>query len=72
MHCAPMAPTPDSFRRRAVQALSRGLLETAVRKLEADGWRREGAVSLAKPVSDTQPPYLVQTMVRPIGSGLGA
>jgi hypothetical protein len=54
----------DPPRHRTVQALSRNLLEAAVLKLEADGWRRLGDVSLAKPVSSTQPPYLVQTMVR--------
>jgi hypothetical protein len=53
----------EQFRHKTVQALSRNLLETAVKKLESEGWRRMGNVALAKPVSETQPPYLVQAMV---------
>lgn len=61
---AKMPPQPDHLRHKTVQALSRNLLEAAVLKLEKDGWRRAGGVALAKPVSPTQPPYLVQAMTR--------
>jgi hypothetical protein len=54
----------DESHHRIVQALSPILLETAVLKLEAGGWRRVGNIALATPVAETKPPYWVQSMSR--------
>jgi hypothetical protein len=51
-----------ALRHKTVQALSWNLLEADVRKWETEGWRREGDVALAKGVSESTPPYWVQTM----------
>lgn len=54
----------DDIRHRSVQALSPILLEAAVLRLEAEGWRRVGSIALATPAAETKPPYWVQSMSR--------
>jgi hypothetical protein len=55
---------PDDSRHKIVQALSPILLEAAILRMEAEGWRRVGSIALATPQTETKPPYWVQSMSR--------
>jgi hypothetical protein len=48
---------PDDSRHKIVQALSPILLEAAILRMEAEGWRRVGSIALATPQTETKPPY---------------
>jgi hypothetical protein len=50
------------LRYKTVQALNLGSLENAVSDLEKQGWRRQGDMALATPMSRSTPPYWVQVM----------
>jgi hypothetical protein len=61
-----MSVEEEPRRHRTVQALTKGLLETTVLQLEAQGWRRMGDMALARPILDSQPPYWVQSLSHPV------